>query len=622
MCGICASSHDPDGRASAAMCALLRHRGPNDEGVHVDREAGVSIGARRLSIIDLETGHQPLSNEDGSVHAVFNGEIYNFAGLREQLQRRGHQLQTRSDTEVLVHLYEDYGDDLVHALDGMFTFILWDARRRRMLLARDRFGEKPLFYREHNGRFEAASELTALTDSSNGRPERVLDPSCVDAFFVFGYVPGAASIVEGARQLPPGHLLTWEPGEPLREPTQYWRPPRYDSTRRDSLGDLADEVSELLDLSVRRRLVSDVPLGVFLSGGVDSTLCAALAARHSSRPIKTFTVGYTVGDLNETPVAREVANALGAEHHELILTEHEVAEQVPTLLGGLDQPLADQALIALHAVAGFARDSVTVAVGGEGADELFAGYPRYRWLSMAAKLNLAVPPALGPLARRAAMPAGASSRVRRLTAAVAAESTFLRHVDWVTSGRRHLRPFLYGPALTRLRDVPPPEPDGFDIDGDTPLAGQLMRLDQQHWLPDDVLAKADRASMLASLELRTPYLSRELAEFAAAIPVDVHLQQGGKAVLRRALRNLEEGNDFKRVKTAFRVPVADWLRGPLQPLLRSQLRSSAIFSQGWFDRAAVSRLAERHLSREEDRSEALWPIVVLGCWLDGGAPQE
>jgi asparagine synthase (glutamine-hydrolysing) len=618
MCGICASSHDPDGAASAAMCARLRHRGPNDEGVHVDRGAGVSIGARRLSIIDLATGHQPLSNEDGTVHAVFNGEIYNFTALREMLQQRGHVFSTKTDTEVLVHLYEDYGEDLVHALEGMYTFVLWDAPRQRLLAARDRFGEKPLFYRDGGGRFQAASELSALLQPDR---ERQLDPAAVDAFFVFGYVPGGMSIVQGVRQLPPGHLLTWEPGDGPARLRGYWRPPRFDSTRTDSLADLADQVTELLTISVKRRLVADVPLGVFLSGGVDSTLVAALAARHSSRPLQSFTVGYTVGELNETAVARGVADALGAEHHELILTEDDVAATVPTLLGSLDQPLADQALVALHAVARFARDQVTVAVGGEGADELFAGYPRYRWLSMAARMNLRVPQPLSPLTRRTALPALPGSRVRRLAGAISAESTFLRHVDWVTSGRRHLRAALYGPELRRHASAQPQEPQSFAGDNGMPLAARLMRLDQEHWLPDDVLAKADRASMLASLELRTPYLSRELAEFAAAIPVGVHLQDGGKAVLRRTLRDLEPGNDFKRVKTAFRVPAGHWLRGPLQPLLRAQLRSSAIFSEGWFDRAAVTRLVELHLSGDEDRSEALWPIVALGCWLDGGAPQ-
>ncbi len=600
------------------MCDLLRHRGPNDEGVEADAESGVSVGARRLSIIDLNTGHQPLSNEDGSVTAVFNGEIYNFRALREQLQARGHTFSTKTDTEVLVHLYEDYGEDLVHALEGMFTFILWDKKRRKLLAARDRFGEKPLFYREADGRFQAASELTALLEGA--KVERRLNPAAVDAFFVFGYVPGPWSIIEGVRQLPPGHLLTWEPGGATRL-RSYWRPPRYDALREDSMASLSDQVRELLEDSVKRRLVADVPLGVFLSGGVDSTLVAALAARHSSRPIQTFTVGYTVGELNETAVAREVAQALGAEHHELILTEQDVAASVPDLLGSLDQPLADQALVALHAVARFARDSVTVAVGGEGADELFAGYPRYRWLSMAARFGLNVPAPLSPLARQRHLPALPDSRVRRLATALAGESTFLRHVDWVTSGRRHLRPYLYGPELRRhgAERSAPREPDDFERENGMPLAGRLMRLDQQHWLPDDVLAKADRASMLASLELRTPFLSRELAEFAAAIPVDVHLRAGGKSVLRHTLRGLEQGNAFKRVKTAFRVPAAQWLRGPLEPLLRSQLRSSALYEQGWFDRGAVTTLAERHLSGDEDCSEAIWPLVVLGCWLDGGA---
>jgi asparagine synthase (glutamine-hydrolysing) len=617
MCGICGRTLDPDGAAVAAMNRALRHRGPDDEGVYVDRASGLALGARRLSVIDVAGGHQPLSNEQADVWAVLNGEVYNHPGLREHLRERGHRLATGTDTEVLVHLYEEYGDDLVHALEGMFAFALWDARRRRLLLGRDRFGEKPLFYVERPGGLSFASELSALCQG--GDVDGDLSAAAVDAFFVFGYVPGPDAILRGVRQLPPGHVLMWEPGAERPALRAYWSPPSCEPRPAEPRAELVAETRRLLEGSVRSRMIADVPLGVFLSGGVDSTLIAALAARHSATPIKTFTVGYDTGEVNETRTARATAQALGAEHHELVLTAGDVAARVPALLAEIDQPLADQALPALHAVAKLARSEVTVTIGGEGADELFGGYPRYRWLARAARLERHLPARLGASGARALNASPLAGRARRLAYLLDGRPLLERHLDWVTERRSDLRADLYGPRLAAEAGARRALDDlTARVDGrlDTSVPGALMRLDQVHWLPDDVLAKADRAGMLASLEIRTPYLHRDLAEFTASVGPDAHLEAGGKALLRAVLADVFPAASGRRPKTAFRVPAAQWLRGPLAPTLARQLAEGALYAEGWIDAGAARGLAAEHAAGRRDWSQVLWPLLALGLWLD------
>jgi asparagine synthase (glutamine-hydrolysing) len=621
MCGICGLTATSSAAPVEAMNALMVHRGPDDEGTHFDAAAGVALGARRLSVIDVEGGHQPLSNEDGSVWAVLNGEIYNHPALLDRLRAGGHTLASRCDTEVLVHLYEDYGDALVHALEGQFAFAVWDARRRRLLLGRDRFGEKPLFYCERSGELAFASEASALTAGVGHAAE--LDAAGVDAFFVFGYVPGPETILRDVRHVPPGSTLTWDADERRVQVHTYWSPPVPLQQGVISRAEAVGEVDALLTRSVRSRMVADVPLGVLLSGGVDSTLIAAVAADVSSSPVKTFTVGYDVGEVNETEPAREAARALGTDHHELVLTSDEIARGAPGVIARLDQPLADQALVAMHAVSAFARREVTVAVGGEGADELFGGYPRYRWMQRAEALEQRLP---GPLAAAAgrALAATPVGHARELARVVAPASSPERQLDWVTAGRRHARETLYGP---RLRDRLGHSPvaglqafldDGAARNGSTGIAGRLMRLDQRHWLADDVLVKADRASMQVSLEVRTPYLHPELAEVCAAAGTDAHLGRGGKAILREVLERRVPGSLAKRGKTAFRVPAADWLRGPLAETLERQLESSRAFADGWFAHDAVRRLSTEHAAGR-DRSAVLWPLMCFGLWLDGMA---
>jgi asparagine synthase (glutamine-hydrolysing) len=614
MCGICGTTRAGSGGAVAAMNAAMRHRGPDDEGVYEDPVSGVMLGARRLSVIDVAGGHQPLGNEDGTVWAALNGEIYNHPSLRSLLVERGHRVATGTDTEVLVHLYEEYGDELVHALEGMYAFAIWDARGGRLLLGRDRFGEKPLFYLHRAGALTFASELTALCAGTSGGWD--LDADAVDSVFTLGYVVGPGTILTGPRQLPPGHVLIWERATGRVAVRRYWAPAVMPATAPARAEDLVSEARAHLEASVRSRLIADVPLGVFLSGGVDSTLVAAVAARQSPNgALRTFTVGYDVGDVNETEAARHSARAIGADHHEVILTTDDVGVRAPRVLSTIDQPLADQALIATHAVAECARREVTVAVGGEGADELFGGYPRYRWLARSAQLERTLPRWMLATGAAAVGTLGGGRRGARLRTVLAPASTAGRQLEWVTGGRSPLRQLLYGPRMRHLAG--PVTPAAGDTAMGTPdgVAG-IIGCDQAHWLPDDVLAKADRAGMLASLEIRTPFLSRSLAEFATSLPVDVHLRQGGKWILRSLLRELLPDAVSTRRKTAFRVPAAHWLRGPLAPLLRRQLDRAAVYDEGWFDRDAARHLADEHLAGRGDWSGVLWPLLVLGTWVD------
>jgi asparagine synthase (glutamine-hydrolysing) len=596
------------------MNDAMRHRGPDDEGIYVDERTNVGLGARRLSIIDIAGGHQPLSNEDDTVWAVLNGEIYNFPSLREQLLKAGHRFSSRTDTEVLVHLYEEYGVDLVHALEGMFAFALWDSRRQVLLIARDRFGEKPLFYSTSRSELTFASELTALLRALRARPE--LDAAAVDTYFTFGYVMAPNTMAQGVAQLLPGHILTWKRDSGAVATRPYWSPPKPVPELKAPLSEIADEARELLKASVRSRLIADVPLGVFLSGGIDSTLVAALAARYSSEPLKTFTVGYDVGSVNETDAARRAAAAVGARHHELLLREDEIASRAPALLAALDQPLADEAFVPLRLLAEFARREVTVIVGGEGADELFGGYPRYRWLARSARLPAAIPRRPLATAARAIGNVPGLARASRLQEVFAPGSPIQRHVAWVTGQRAQVREALYGPRLREYTGCEPLQIDPFAFGDNGDPEGSFMRLDQAHWLPDDVLVKADRASMQASLELRTPYLSRELAELAASVPGHVHATGRGKVILRELFRQVMPDATHRRPKVAFRAPVEAWLRGPLAPALQEQLRSSALYEQGWFNRDAVGTLVREHLRGVTDQSRILWPLFALGVWLD------
>jgi len=450
---------------------------------------------------------------------------------------------------------------------------------------------------------------------------RELDPAAIDAFFVFAYVPGPRTIVRGVRQLAPGHLLIWERETARCHERAWWTASDEGVAPQERFESVLAEAQRLFDESVRRRMISDVPLGVFLSGGVDSTLVAIGAAKASSKRLQTFTVGYDVGSVSETAQARRTASYLDSEHHEVTLTRQEVAERAPALLGGLDQPLADRALLPLNALSEFARPRVTVALGGEGADELFGGYPRYRWLERSRRAESALPSAaarsLGALLR------DGSDRVGRgqlITRRLAPSPLLERNLDWVTGERRRRREALYGPRLAGVgegRVLADLAARAGELDGKATVRW-LMHLDQIDYLPDDVLFKTDRAGMLASLEIRTVFLNRELADFAASLDTSVHLAGGGKAIVRAMLPEgvINTPRLGRYRKTAFRVPAADWLRGPLAPVLDRQLERGVIYAEGYFEREAARALVREHLSGGHDHSDQLWPLLSLGLWAD------
>jgi len=595
------------------MNAEIVHRGPDDAGVHVDPGSGVALGARRLSIIDLADGHQPVINETGTVAGALNGEIYNFESLREELLRAGHRLRSRCDTEVLVHLYEEHGPDMVHALEGMYAFVIWDAQRRRLLAARDRFGEKPLFYVARGRELVLASEATALTRT--GQASSAVSAAALDEYFVLGYVQAPRSIFAEIRQLPPAHLLTWSQERPHPSVTRYWSPPAPSGEpTEEPFAELVDEAEELLARSMRGRLHADVPVGLFLSGGVDSALVGAFAADQISGTLKTFTVGYDVGGTSEAVPARALAAALHSDHHELVLTGSEMAVRAPATLARLDQPLADQAFVPLHLLAAQARREVTVVVGGEGSDELFGGYPRVRWMDLAGRMARRLPDSalrsVGAASRR--LPAG--GRAGRFAQMLATRSLAERHLGCVTAGRPGTRASVYGPALAPLADSDLARGWGVEQVPGRHAAADLMRLDQTRWLPDDVLAKADRATMLTSLEMRTPFLHRELGEFAASLPAETHLADDGKAIVRALVRRRIGPEFAKRAKRPFAVPVGDWLRGSLGATLGEQVAGSALYRDGWFAAEPVGRLLAAHRRGEADHSAVLWPLFSLGCW--------
>lgn len=600
------------------MANAMVHRGPDDHGLYTDPDSRLSLAARRLSIIDLAGGHQPVGSEDGSVWAVLNGEIYNHTRLRNRLREAGHRFASHTDTEVLVHLYEEYGESLVHAIEGMYAFAIWDRRERRLLVARDRFGEKPLFYYEHADRLTFASELSALRAGLGNAVE--IDAEALDAYFVLGYFPGERSAYSNVRQLPPAALLSWSEAAPRAKLSHYWSlaPATPSGRGKKQIPELADEAGELLRDSVKSRLVADVPVGVFLSGGLDSSLVASLAAEQVSGQLKTFTVGYDTGQVDELEPARQVAAHLDSDHHEVLLSIADLAQRAARVIGSLDQPNADPALLAVHAVAEAAKPVVTVAVGGEGADELFGGYPRYRWIARAQRIEHYLPP---PLAEAAARLCHRSwnHRLRRLGDMLEPASLAARNLDWATAGRRQFRHQLYGPRLRQAARGDHALSDAADLLSKMThreLKARLMGLDRLRYLPDDVLAKADRATMLASLEMRTPYLNRQLAEFSATIPAHVHTANGGKAILREIASRRPGVVSAHRAKQAFRVPMSDWLHGPLRGELEHQVHDGRLTREGWIDPQALQAVVAEHLTRAVDHSAMLWPVLATGLWLD------
>ncbi|HEV2075052.1 MAG TPA: asparagine synthase (glutamine-hydrolyzing) [Thermoleophilaceae bacterium] len=618
MCGICglasldAAGPDPD--ALGAMSAALAHRGPDSDGMFIDDTVG--LAARRLSIIDLPTGDQPIADEEGRIHVVHNGEIYNYRRLRDRLRRAGHRFSTSSDTEVIVHLYEELGPAFVNELRGMFAVALWDVPRRRLVLARDPFGIKPLYYHEHRGGLSFASELKALT--RDPRVPRDIDPTALESFLAFNMIPAPQTVFREVRKLPAGNLLVWEAGRVRTEEYARPRPAPASEVRREDEGRLTAELLERLRDSVRAHLVADVPVGVLLSGGVDSAAITALAAEEVGAGLKTFTVGFQERSFDEVAKARLVADRYGTEHHEVTLLP-DAAELLPELVATFDEPFADSSALPTYLVSRLAASHVKVALSGEGGDELFGGYHTY-----VADL-LATP--LRPLA------AVARPLVERLPSSSRKVSLDYKAKRFVRAARlppleRHhaWKEIFSGDARDALLDRgEDPSFDPLDVyrrcyaetEGAEPLS-RLQDVDVRVYLADDLLVKLDRTSMAHSLETRVPFLDPAVHGIARALPT--HLKVRGlakKRLLRRAVRPLLPRSIVDGRKQGFSIPAAAWLRGELEPFAREILSPDRIRRQGYLRPAAVTQVLERHVSGREDLSRQLWGLLVLSMWLDG-----
>jgi asparagine synthase (glutamine-hydrolysing) len=585
-----------------AMCAAIRHRGPDEEGHHVG--PGVALGMRRLSVIDVLGGSQPIANESGDVHVVFNGEIYNHHAIRARLAPR-HGFRTRSDTEVLVHLYEEMGDAMVDELRGMFAFAIWDDRARRLTVARDRLGIKPLYYWQTGDGVAFASELRSFLALKEF--PREIDADAVREYLALGYVPDPSCILRGVRKLPPAHVLTWSAEEGLAI-RQYWTPVRPESPIVDER-EAVEELRRLLADAVASHLESDVRLGAFLSGGIDSSTVVAQMARLSGTTVETFSIGFEEPEFNEAPHAAAVARALGTRHTELIVRP-EADALIEQLVHAFDEPFGDSSALPTMLVSELARQHVTVALSGDGGDELFGGYTRYGEMDGA----------------RREQP-GVARRLARAAALRLPHSTFGRNrLLHLSRGRRgqyagtvaHALPVSEGGVLTEVDDALSLDrllDRWFDPAADRDFLTQMTLVDLGSYLPGDILTKVDRASMRVSLEARVPLLDHPLVEFAVSLPGHWKRRGGvGKWILREAVQGLVPDSVFAQPKRGFGVPLADWLRRDLRHRLDTLLRADrAVYEHA--DRASVSRLVNEHLSGRRDHSHFLWRLLVLDLWL-------
>ena len=620
MCGIAGKVRADGGPIEEGlvqrMCERIEHRGPDSRGVHSAR--GVALGIQRLRVIDLETGDQPIYNEDRSVAVVLNGEIYNFRELRERLERSGHTFYTRADTEVIVHLYEERGTDCVQELHGMFAFALWDERRQRLLVARDRVGKKPLFYSHGPAYLSFASELPALL--ADEEVPRELDRRALDSYLRLSYIPAPLSAFSHVRKLPPASTLTYEDGD-VRI-ARYWSLDYTAKIPAAELEDVEERIWAALGAAVRKRMVSDVPLGAFLSGGVDSSAVVAAMAEASPTPIKTFSIGFPSVRYNELPRARLVAERFGTDHHELVLEPHAV-DKLPLIVAHHGEPFGDASAVPSFYLAEMARRHVTVALNGDGGDESFGGYQRY-------SANLLVDRASPvPVAARRAVAAAAAmlptsgtidstlSRVRRLSEMLGLEPAeryfaYSSYLNGLRPERLYTREFAQSVTPTLAREL---MRERWDEQPATALLDRMLHVDVTTYLPGDLLAKIDIATMAYSLEARSPLLDHDFMQLAASLPPEMKVRgTTRKIALRAALRGRVPDEILDGPKQGFEVPLAEWLRGELRELATDALLDGTARDRGYFDPAQVRALLRTHVDGNADNSRGLWNLLVFELW--------
>src|SRR5881394_1086057 len=625
MCGITGWANLDPRTAPAAgaeellrsMCDRMTHRGPDSEGYLL--EDGVALGMRRLAIIDLLTGEQPTFNEDLSVAVILNGEIYNYRELRADLEARGHTFRSASDTEILPHLYEEYGREMVRHLNGMFAFALWDDRRRRLFIARDRFGEKPLYWGVFDRTLLFASEPKVLLAHPAVRPN--VNLNALRQYLSFDYVPAPLSIYEGINKLPAAHHLTLEDGHV--EVQRYWQLSYKLREPVPTVDEAAAELRDLLEDSVRMRLVSDVPLGVLLSGGIDSSMVTALAVRASSETVKTFSIAFAEGSFDESQYARAVAKFLGTDHHEERFSASLAANLVGEIGAWMDEPISDPSLVPTYLLSRFTRKHVTVALGGDGGDEIFAGYPMYFGHYMA-RAYLAMPRFLRrglvePMVERLPVKTKNLSfdyRARRFIAASHYDEVARHHVLF-GSFSPHDQDQLLTDEVRQSSDA--------DIFADArrlfaecdsnSIIERLQSLDTQFYLAEDILTKVDRASMAVSLEVRAPYLDPRVAEFAASLPASYKLHgYTSKYILKRAAKGLVPAFVARRGKKGFGVPFAKWLKNELRPLAHDLLAPERLRRSGLFNADYVAKLQDEHERGVANHRKLLWTLLSFELW--------
>jgi asparagine synthase (glutamine-hydrolysing) len=618
MCGIAGFiAREADPAALPRMLRQIAHRGPDGEGAWDGAAGGwrVALGHRRLAIIDLQTGAQPMANEDGAVVITFNGEIYNYRGLRPALERQGHTFRTRSDTETIVHHFEQHGLPGIPALDGMFAFAIWDAAAERLVLARDRSGIKPLYYAElADGGLVFASELSAVL--AHGGVDGALGAEGLVSYFFSDYVHPPHTIARGVRKLPPGHTLVWQRGR-LGTPSPFWTVPPPRAAPPESDGALADTLWAKIERAVESQLVADVPVGIFLSGGVDSSTVAAAAVRRAGRRMTAFSIGFENPSFDESLQARLVADALGIEHVTETLREDNLLEVVDQALDGLDEPLADPSFLPTYLLSRLAARHVKVVIGGDGGDELWGGYPTYL-AHRVARLYGALPPwirkrAIEPAIRRLPIDDRYQSlewKLRRFTERWE-DDPIRRHLRWMSSADL---PDLTA-AIPAARDLPPAT-----LAAALPTTGdglqRLLALDFTTYLPGSVLTKVDRASMAHGLEVRPPLLDDALVDFAFSLPGRYKLRgRRGKYLLRRAARGKIPDAIVDRPKKGFGIPLAAWLRGPLHDRLAAVVNGSPLWDTGLAERRVFQTWHREHRERRRDHSKPLWALYVLDRWL-------
>jgi asparagine synthase (glutamine-hydrolysing) len=617
---------DPQGRAAIDRLLLermnrtQRHRGPDGEGVHL--APGIGLAHTRLAIIDLDGGAQPMFNEDGSVAGVYNGEIYNFRDLRDELRACGHRFRSASDTEVIVHAWEQWGEACVARLRGMFAFALWDARRKALFLARDRLGIKPLHHATlPDGQLVFASELKALLAHPD-LPRRI-DPCAVADYLAYGYVPDPKSIYQGVLKLRPGHWLTWRVGQAAPRQERYWHL-RFAARQRLSVRRAAEELLERLEEAVALRLIADVPLGAFLSGGVDSSAVVAMMSRRSAAPVNTCSIGFAERTHDESRFAQQVANAYGARHHvgHARVQDLDAIERLPLVY---DEPFADSSAIPTLQLSRLAREVVTVALSGDGGDELFAGYRRHRWHLYEERARAALPdgirrPLFGALGALYPKLDWAPRPLRlKSTLAELALDPADAYFQSVSIAADAVRERLYAPALRRdLQGYSGAEilrSHWRETQGLHPL-DQVQYADLMTYLPGDILTKVDRASMAHSLEVRVPFLDHLLVEWAATLPPGLRLHgRGSKFVLKAALGPYLPPAILRRRKMGFAVPLAAWLRGSLAGPVGRALAAPTFADAGLFDMAAVRRMIEQHRSGRSDHGRLIWALFMFAGFL-------